>query len=115
MPTSDYFSAAYAEARVKFRDAARAADARLSEYLLPDLLGPRGESLAVDVAVLGPKAPEAMLLLISGTHGVEGFCGSGCQVGYLADDLAGALPARAGAILVHGLNPYGFAWLRRVN
>ena len=59
--------------------------------------------------------PKRLLILISGTHGVEGFCGSGCQVGYLADRVYQALPADAGVMLVHALNPFGFAWLRRVN
>lgn len=53
--------------------------------------------------------------MISGTHGVEGLAGSGCQVGFLVDRLHEALPARSGVLLVHALNPYGFAWLRRVN
>jgi predicted deacylase len=56
-----------------------------------------------------------VLLIISGTHGVEGFCGSGCQVGILTDRLYEALPAEGSLLLVHALNPYGFAWLRRVN
>jgi hypothetical protein len=115
MPVSDYFSGTFAEAREKFLVAAQAARARLSAYTLPDHRGPGNEQLTVDVATLGPGDPDAVLLLISATHGVEGFCGSGCQVGYLADQLYGALPPRTGAILIHALNPYGFAWLRRVN
>src|SRR6516225_9551772 len=51
----------------------------------------------------------------SGTHGVEGFCGSGCQTGYLNDRLYEALSSKSAVILVHALNPFGFAWLRRVN
>src|SRR5262249_6189169 len=54
-------------------------------------------------------------VVISGTHGVEGFCGSGCQVGLLLDEVYRALPNNVGMVLVHALNPYGFAWLRRVN
>jgi len=115
MPTSDFFSATYAEARGKFLEAASAAGARLATYCLPARRGPRDELLGTDVAILGPDAPDAVLLLISATHGVEGFCGSGCQVGYLADQLFGSLPPGTSTILIHALNPYGFAWLRRVN
>jgi hypothetical protein len=71
--------------------------------------------LAIDVAQLGAATPDRALVVVSGTHGVEGFAGSGCQVGFLADRLHEALPASACALLVHALNPYGFAWLRRVN
>jgi hypothetical protein len=67
------------------------------------------------VALLGAQNPENLLVLISGTHGVEGFCGSGCQIGYLADQLYEALSSTTGLLLVHALNPFGFAWLRRVN
>jgi hypothetical protein len=69
----------------------------------------------MDVAVLGPATAERALLVLSGTHGVEGLCGSGCQVGYLADQLHDALPEGSLSILVHAVNPHGFAWLRRVN
>ncbi len=84
-------------------------------YELPGHRGPQGEVLSIDVARLGAERPGCVLLIISGTHGVEGFCGSGCQVGFLTDRLHEALPADGAALLVHALNPYGFAWLRRVN
>lgn len=111
---SDYFASTYQEARGKFLAAAEGARARLSSYQLPDLSGPSDEELAVDVAVLGPRDPESVLLLISATHGVEGFCGSGCQVGFFQDKLSDALPPSTATVLVHALNPYGFAHLRRV-
>jgi len=55
MSTSAYFSADYAEARRKFRDAATRAGARLTTYVNPNTRGPNGEELATDVARLGPK------------------------------------------------------------
>jgi predicted deacylase len=115
MPVSDYFSASYAAARDKFRRAADAAGARLAVYELPQHRGPSGEVLSIDVAVIGAAEPRRGLLLISGTHGAEGFCGSGCQVGFFADRLHEAFAPDAAVVLVHALNPYGFAWLRRVN
>ena len=115
MATSDFFADTYAAAREKFLTAAGAARCDVSSYRLPNHVGPRDEELTIDVGKLGPAEPEALLVLISGTHGVEGFCGSGCQVGFLTDRLYEALPVNCGALLVHALNPYGFAWLRRVN
>jgi hypothetical protein len=115
MPVSDYFAGSYDEARNKFLASARSAGARISSYPHPDRRGPAKEELAIDVAILGPVEAEIALLMISGTHGVEGFCGSGCQVGYLTDRLHEALPAGVKSILVHALNPHGFAWRRRVN
>jgi hypothetical protein len=60
--------------------------------------------------------PEKVMLHISGTHGPEGFAGSAIQAAIL-DQLA-AKPLGEGAptvVLVHALNPYGFANNRRVN
>src|SRR5260221_8043513 len=57
---SAYFSATYAEARDKFREAARKAGARLTHYVNPTK-GPHGETLTTDVARLGPAAAECLL------------------------------------------------------
>jgi hypothetical protein len=77
--------------------------------------GPHGEELAVDLAYLGPEAPARLLVVSSGIHGVEGFAGSAIQHQLLAELPRLALPEDAGLLLVHGVNPYGFASLRRVN
>lgn len=115
MSVSTYFSGGYREARDRFRAAASDAGAELQESVLPVHCGPEGEPLVMDVAVLGPEGATTGLLVLSGTHGVEGFCGSGCQVGFFADRLIEALPSNCRVALVHAVNPFGFAWLRRVN
>lgn len=105
----DVFGADYVAARNKFLTAAHNAGATLTSYLHPTEYGPNGESLYIDVAHLGdPHAPQA-LLAISGTHGLEGIAGSAVQVAWLRSDQAKLLPADVSAVLVHGLNPYGFA------
>jgi len=53
------------------------------------------------------------LLHTTGVHGVEGFAGSGLQIHLLED--GPPLAKSTAAIFVHGINPYGMAWLRRVN
>ncbi len=115
MAVAEYFSSSYEGARSLFRKAAARSAASMVSYELPVHRGPQGESLTIDVARLGADNPECVLLVIAGTHGVEGFCGSGCQVGFLTDRLYQALPPEGAAVLVHALNPYGFAWWRRVN
>jgi len=109
-----YFSADYQEARAKFRAAARAAGAHLTAYENP-AAGPDGGTLATDTAWLGPRGATRVLLACSGTHGVEGFFGSSCQVGWLSARKGGKLPSDVAVLLVHAINPYGFAWVRRVN
>jgi Protein of unknown function (DUF2817) len=115
MSVSEYFSSDYAAARERFRARARAAGASLDSHELPDHRGAQSESLSIDVARVGAADATSALVVISGTHGVEGFCGSGCQVGFFADRLHEALPPTACALLVHALNPFGFSWQRRVN
>jgi hypothetical protein len=113
MDAAASFSATYPEARDKFVAAARAAGATLERITNPNL-GPDGGSLSTDLAWLGPRDAKAVLVMISGTHGVEGFCGSGAQVDWLARGEASRLAPGVAALLIHAVNPYGFAWLRRV-
>jgi hypothetical protein len=109
------FSQSYQEAREKFLTAARAAGAAVHCLEHPDRRGATGETLALDVARIGPAEGSGAILISSGTHGVEGFCGSGCQVAMLWDDIARRVPADCALILAHAVNPHGFSWLRRVN
>ncbi len=113
MPVAQHFSTSYAEARRKFGDAAAAAGAKLAEYRSPSK-GPGGEALATDVARLGPEGAERVLITLSATHGAEGFCGSGIQIASLAAGFGRQLPAGTAVLIVHAINPYGFAWIRRV-
>lgn len=107
----------YARARADFLAAAGEAGARLRSFVLPGHRGPDGGELAVDTAYLGPSAPEKLLVAVSGTHGIEGFCGSACQTHVLLGEgvARSAVGPVTGVLLVHSLNPYGFAYLRRVN
>ncbi|MEM9714233.1 MAG: DUF2817 domain-containing protein [Actinomycetota bacterium] len=104
-------AATYAEARAAFLDAAVAAGATVTSHLHPDV-GREGEELVLDVAELGPSDAEAALVIVSATHGVEGYLGSALQTGTLA---SGPSPTRHRLVIVHALNPYGFSWVRRVN
>jgi len=109
------FSETYAEARAKFCSAAASAGGALCSWLNPHVKGPNGELLYLDTARFGPADATNMLVMISSTHGVEGHCGSGAQISWLATGGPAKLPKGTGALLVHAINPYGFAWTRRVN
>jgi Protein of unknown function (DUF2817) len=112
-----HFSATYAEARAKFGAAAKARGLPVAQHVHPAAKGAQGEALAIDVAVLGPSTAREVLLFTSATHGVEGFCGSGCQVGFLHDDafFAQMADSNVRCVFLHALNPYGFSHLRRTN
>lgn len=112
-----HFAATYAEARAKFGDAAKARDLAVTRHVHPTAKGAQGEELATDVVALGPPDAREVVLLTSATHGVEGFCGSGCQVGFLHDDafFARMVASNVRIVMLHALNPYGFSHLRRTN
>lgn len=114
---ADAFSATYAEARSKFLAAAQARGCAVESHVHPSARGAEGEPLAMDVATVGRMDADAILVVTSATHGVEGFCGSGCQVALLGDDaFAAAVDATGVAVtFVHAVNPYGFSHLRRTN
>jgi len=101
------------EARRIFHAAAKNADAVLGEYRHP-LPGPCGEALFTDTALLGNSNAERLVIVSSGVHGVEGFCGSACQIALLHSGLLAGAKSCA-ILLVHALNPFGFAHLRRTN
>lgn len=113
MNSADSFGSDYQAARTKFRAAVAAAGGTCVSIPHPER-GPDGSDLSTDVAWFGPNTAEKVLVTISATHGVEGFCGSGAQVDWLRRGEAQRLPAGVAALLVHAINPYGFAWHRRV-
>jgi hypothetical protein len=113
MNEAESFSPDYRSARVKIMAAALAAGGTHRAYLNPQK-GPHGEELAADAFWFGPANASNLLLLVSATHGVEGFCGSGAQMDWLTTGGADQLGPDTAALIVHALNPYGFAWLRRV-
>ncbi len=108
------FSGSYAEARVKFLEAAAIAGLSVQSHAHP-LKGRDGEDLAMDVARDGPLNAENLLIISSACHGVEGFCGSGVQVHALhdADWLAKARASGTAVLYIHALNPHGFSHIRR--
>lgn len=107
-----YFSPDYANARQRF--VAAAAQRGAARYALPlDARGPEGSPLTIDIAWIGTAQPRRVLVHSSGLHGVEGFAGSAIQLALLEEELA--VPDDGALVLVHVLNPFGMAWLRRVN
>lgn len=109
-----FFAQSYAEARAGFLAAAEAAGLSVHSHAHP-LLGREGEPLAMDVARAGPAEAEAVLIISSACHGVEGYCGSGVQRALLADPAFRQAADAAGVavLYIHGLNPHGFSWWRR--
>lgn len=103
----------YAEARRAFLAAIDGAGLTVDSRAHPKR-GPHGEALACDVVWIGPRAARRVLVLMAGTHGVEGFCGSAILTDWVMGGGADRLPDGVAVLLIHAINPHGFAWLRRV-
>lgn len=87
----------------------------MQSHLNP-LKGRDQETLAIDVCHTGPADARQLMVVSSGCHGVEGFCGSAVQLDQLNDDNWMALTVQPDLAVsyIHALKPYGFSWLRRV-
>jgi hypothetical protein len=108
------FPSDYATARCAFLTAAEKVGASIETYLHPNR-GPVGEELATDVALFGSLRANNVLVLVSGTHGVEGLPGSGLLVAQIRSGLRPAPRSDLAIMMVHALNPFGLAFQRRVN
>ena len=115
MDAAALFPRDYSTARKHFREAAVGLGCALEAHSI-DQSGPDGEELTIDVAMVPGTRPERALVISSGLHGVEGFLGSAVQLGLLRE-WAGRrdVGQTIRCVLLHGLNPYGYAWRRRVN
>ena len=76
--------------------------------------GPAGEALFTDAAWFGAADARKLLVTVSAFHGVEGYCGSACQLDWIAQGGPASLGADEAVLVVHAINPYGYAWDRRV-
>jgi len=106
------FSPDYFAARDRFRSAAARLRCTIESQTV-ESRGPAGEELTIDVARQGDLRADQVVVLSSGLHGVEGPFGSAVQTAWLE---AGAAPPTGTAIvLIHALNPWGYAHLRRTD
>jgi hypothetical protein len=110
-----YFSPDYLTARSRFREAAEALGWQSETHAL-DATAPGVDQLTIDVAISPGHHAEQTLVLSSGVHGVEGFFGSAVQLALLQQWRDGTLPEpKARVVMLHALNPWGMAALRRFN
>ena len=108
--STSFYSESYSEARRRFVEAADDAGA---DVLTHGIEHAGNEDLSIDVATLGPSNAPA-IVVSSGVHGVEGFFGSAVQLSLL-ERLRDASESSVRYVLIHAVNPYGFAHLRRAD
>ncbi len=108
---SDYFSSSYDQAKERLLAASQQRGAETESYLVRS--DPDGDR-TIDVVSWG--ATDAPLILVSsGLHGVEGFLGSAIQLAVAEQFFKQTWKDKIRFVLIHSLNPVGFATLRRFN
>jgi hypothetical protein len=77
--------------------------------------GENGSSgLSTDTLYLGPADAPTLVVIASGTHGVEGYAGAACQLRFLDTYRARFARSEVAYLLVHAVNPWGYLHDRRV-
>ncbi len=110
------FASEYVTARQQFLDRAERMDLEIESVPISKK-GPHDEILSTDYIWFGAKDATKLILHTSGVHGVEGFPGSAAAV-HILDGLRKkqlVLPNDCAIAFAHIINPWGMAWLRRVN
>lgn len=117
-PLTDCFEPSYAKSRERLLSTISSISKTKSVLIDSrsiDVKGPDGETLAQDFIVIGARQPSQFLIISCATHGVEGFAGSAIQHDFLENRIHELeLSNNTAIIIIHGNNPYGFAWHRRV-
>jgi hypothetical protein len=106
----DFFSETYLVARDRFCESAERLGARLHRYAVGD-----GDDLTIDVAIMPDSGGDGRVVVSSGVHGVEGPFGSAVQLAWLDGVRDNGIAEGVGVVLIHAVNPYGFAHDRRWN
>jgi hypothetical protein len=107
------FATTYAEARSAWLRAVAGRGGRVGGMRHPGA-GPGGEALWLDLACFGNEDAENVFVIACGTHGIEGYAGSAVQTAWLHANGPGQLPAGTAIVLLHAINPWGFAHGQRV-
>ncbi len=115
--TNDFFLAVFPDS---YRQACGLWEAHLSGCGLSTAVrdysvtghAPDGTTLATQTAWLGAASASRVLVIISGTHGIEGFAGTAVMCDLLKR-LPQHLPDDLAILCIHALNPWGYAWHRR--
>ena len=105
------FPSSYSESRQAFLELIEAFQAELWHFRCPEA-GPGEAELFMDVARIGPPDARSVLVISTGLHGVEGPVGLP-MLQLACQDYARQSSSGTALLLMHALNPFGFAWSRR--
>ena len=113
-PSLAVFPDNYAHARVLWKQhlSSQRKPVECRTFTVPET-APDGTPLATDSVWIGPQTAARVLVILGGTHGIEGFAGTAVICDMLAELAHAHLPADLAVLCVHALTPWGYAWHRR--
>lgn len=111
-----YFQDSWYECRDAFREGARKLKeetGRGALFSVP-VESKTDDDLTIDFCYIPPvDSTEKLVVIISGTHGIEGYVGSAVQQMLMAEVFQPDKFEEVGVLMVHGLNAWGFKHQRR--
>lgn len=113
---SPYFKKDYQDAKKSFLAKAEQIKKKYSGAQIgsePIVAG--GETLSVDYLYIPVPKSKSLLVINSGTHGVEAHVGSAVQLFFLDQFVEKENLTATSVLIIHGLNAFGFKNNRRVN
>lgn len=102
-----YFFETYKEARKNIIICSQNRKTRVQSFKHPN-----DNNLFIDITYTGNPLSPICMIIFSGVHGIEGFCGTACQT-YAIENMG--LFNDVYLIIVHSVNPYGYANISRTN
>lgn len=111
----DCFSDSYDEGREKFLRLCGSENIPVNSCINPDAMTMDGKELAMDMAWFGPKDAAKVIVIISGTHGLEAATGAATILHWIQSGAYLHFPEDVAVMVVHTINPYGWAYFSRTN
>jgi hypothetical protein len=111
-----FYKETYDEARDLFRSNSGLLAQKLKgvEKAMFKVPSKEDNDLSVDLLyVPAQKAKKRLVIISSGTHGIEGYVGSAIQAMLMKEFMQAEILDDTGFLFIHGLNPYGFKYIRR--
>lgn len=112
----EFYFESYEECRSEFISVANRASEKFSgttgRFSVPSAVD---NDLTVDYIYIPAQLNLTKLLILnSGIHGIEGYTGSAVQLMFMQEFLPEMDLSEMGVLLIHGMNPYGFKYNRKV-
>lgn len=114
---TSYFADSYDECRSDFIRLADQLQKEIENTIIESLAVPSNvdQDLTIDICYIPPVLDTGKLFVLSsGVHGIEGYTGSAIQRMFMSELIPDMGDDRPGILLIHGMNPYGFKYKRRV-